>query len=50
MFSGVIEGGAKCGDNDLPGVFVSLTDKTVLDFVQVSFLLNDFVAPHSVAK
>ena len=34
FFSGVIEGGATCGDNELPGVFVSLTDKLVLDFVQ----------------
>jgi hypothetical protein len=32
-FSGIIQGGAKCGDSNLPGVFVSLTDETVLDFV-----------------
>ena len=30
---GIIQGGAKCGDNELPGVFVSLTDEVVLEFV-----------------
>jgi hypothetical protein len=30
---GIIQGGATCGDIDLPGVFVSLTDTAVLDFV-----------------
>jgi hypothetical protein len=33
MFIGIIQGGAKCGDNELPGVFVSLTGEAVLEFV-----------------
>jgi len=33
MFIGIIQGGARCGDNQLPGVFVSLTDEAVLEFV-----------------
>jgi len=33
MFIGIIQGGARCGDNELPGVFVSLTDEVVLEFV-----------------
>jgi hypothetical protein len=30
---GIIQGGIECGNTNMPGVFVSLTDVTVLDFV-----------------
>jgi hypothetical protein len=32
--SGIVQGGVKCGDEYLPGLFTRLTDPSILQFVQ----------------